>query len=131
MTRLVDDLATRVRGCAWRARLNYFFANVLLALVVAASATSAIAVAADAWTKEINAVLAALPGIIVLATSTFKFEARAEWWWTKHHALEAFHRGLKFEGRDEASVSRELTTLIKELEGTWPGFGKPPSGTGA
>ena len=128
---LVDDLEARVRGCALRARINYFFAYALLAVAVAASAASAIAVAASAWTKEINAILAALPGIIVLATSTFKFADRADWWWTKHHGLEALCRGLKFEGRNDAEVSREMTSLVKELEAKWPGFGKPPSGTGA
>ena len=125
---LAEDIELRIRGCVWRARVNYFFAYALLALAVAASAASAIAVASGAWTKEINAVLAALPGIILLATSTFKFESRADWWWTKHHGLEALCRALRFEGKSEGDASREMTALIKELEGRWPSFGKPPSG---
>lgn len=79
----------------------------------------------------INAVLADLPGIIILATSTFKFEGRADWWWTKHHGLDALYRGLIFEEQSEADVSREMTALIKELEGKWPSFGKPPPETDA
>jgi hypothetical protein len=33
---LVDDIEARVRGCTWRARINYFFAYALLAVAVAA-----------------------------------------------------------------------------------------------
>jgi hypothetical protein len=128
---LADDLSARVAGCVWRARVNYFVAYALLAVAVGASATSAIAVASDAWTKEVNAILASLPGIIVLATSTFRFEARADWWWSKHHAIDALHRGLTFEGKSDSEVSRELTAFLREHETKWPSFGKPPSGTGA
>lgn len=123
-----DDLAERVSGCVWRARVNYFFAYAMLAVAVAASAASSLAVAADiAWPKEAKAILAALPGILALAAGTFKLEKRADWWWTKHHELDALQRGLKVEGRSEADVSRDLSRLIRELELKWPGFGGTPS----
>jgi hypothetical protein len=129
---LAQDMKRRLGGCVCRARINYFFAYLLLTVAVTASAASAIAIADAAidWSREAKAVLAALSGIIVLALSTFRFEARAEWWFTMHHGLDALYRGLTYEGMEVAVASRALTTLIAELEKKWPGFGKPPSGTG-
>jgi hypothetical protein len=127
---LAQDIERRVAGCVFRARANYFFAYLLLTVAVVASAGSAISVAAGGFTPEFNAIFAALSGIIVLALSTFRFEGRAEWWFTMHHGLDALYRGLKYEGRKAPDISRELTTLIVELERKWPGFGKPPSGAG-
>lgn len=126
---LKEDLAKRVGGCARVARANYYFAYGLLIIAVVASATASIAAASGQWlSNELTAVLAALPGVIVLATSTFKFDSRAEWWWSKHHRLDALYRGLAYEGRTDTEVSRELSDVVKELETKWPAFGKPPSG---
>ena len=128
---LQQDLARRMRSCLRKARANYFFAYFLLVAAVASSAAATIAIAASSLPKELNAVLAAFPGIVVLTIGTFKFEARADWWYMKYHGLDALHRALTFEGRTVPEVSRDLSMFIRELEGKWPSFGKPPSGPGA
>ena len=123
---LADEIHELARGCAQKAKANYFAAYALITIAVASSTAATIAVAAGALTKELNAVLAALPGIIVLATTTFKFEARSDWWWAKHQTLEALYRGLKYEERVEKEVSQEMTAFLKKHEEKWPSFGKAP-----
>lgn len=130
MKPLQEELAERKESCVCKARGNYFVAYVLLIAGVVASAVTTILVASDNCflSSEMTAALAALPGIIILAMNTFKFEGRADWWWTKHHGLDALLRGLLYEQRSEAEVSKDLSTFISSIEEKWPSFGKPPSG---
>lgn len=125
---LRDDLAARMKGCLHKARANYFFAYVLLAIAVASSVVASIGVASGLLAPAVAALLAAIPGVVLLTIGTFKFEARADWWYGKHHGLDALYRGLVFEGRTAADVSRDLTVLIRDLEKKWPTFGKASGG---
>jgi len=126
---LKDDLAGRMKGAVVRARGNYICAYGLLIVGVLASTMATISVAAGAekaFSPILNAVLAAIPGVVVLATSTFKFEARAGWWWERYYGLDALDRRLTFENRVVEEVSRDLTKFVHELGKRWPGFGPPP-----
>lgn len=120
---LASDIAGRKKGCVWMARLNYWLAYGLLAIAIIASSASSILVAADKGPNELKAVLAAIPGIIAVVTGTFRFAARAEWWWDKFHGLDSLHRKLQYEGQSEKNVSQELTKLVATLNAKWPGFG--------
>ena len=91
-----------------------------------ASAGATIGVAGDNLNKTILAVLAAIPGLMMTMIGTFKFDARADWWWTKHHMMDALDRQLEYEGKNEQTVSENLTTFISRHESAWPSFGKAP-----
>jgi hypothetical protein len=121
-----DDLKQRYEACRWRGRLNYCAAYVVLVLAVLGSALATFSVAANFWPKELNAVLAALPGVMYLANRQFRFEERSRWWFEKFYAIEGLHRGIVRERRDEAEVSKELTIKSEELAARWPGFGAAP-----
>jgi hypothetical protein len=100
----------------------------LLLVGVVASAAATIAVGTGSLTKEINATLAAIPGIIAAVLNTFKFEARARWWWKKHSRFQQAVYPLQHEGADEKVISQELSKFLIQHEEEWPSFGKPPSG---
>ena len=127
---LADDIGKRMSGCVWMARINYWLAYGLLAIAVVSSSASSILVAAgsDQWTAEQKAALAAVPGIIAVVVATFKFAVRAEWWWGKFPGLDSLYRSLKFEGKNEHEVSKELSQFIAAINKKWPGFGDAPSG---
>jgi len=124
---LGDDLRIRANGCARVARANYYAAYVFLAIGVVASAWASIAIASGNGSKELNAALAAVSGVIVLVTNTFKFAPKSDWWWAKYHRLDALHRRLTFEDGQPKDVSRELSAVVRDLEKVWPGFGSPPA----
>jgi hypothetical protein len=78
------------------------------------------------WPKAVNAVLAALPGVMYLANRQFRFEERSKWWFEKFYVVEGLYRGIVRERRDEAEISKELTLQSRALAARWPGFGDPP-----
>jgi hypothetical protein len=121
------DLRRRYKACRWRARFNYFAAYFVLSFAVLGSAVATFSVAASLLPKEVNAVLAALPGVMYLANRQFRFEERSKWWFDKFYIIEGLYRGILREGRSEAEVSRELTSKSQELAARWPGFGPAPS----
>ena len=125
---LKEDLNARVIACRRTARSNYYAAYILLVIGVGASTAASIMAGTDSSARTLTAVLAAVPGILVLVTNTFKFAARAEWWWTKHHRIDALYRKLLYENASEPEVSQELTRVDTALENSWPGFGGPPAG---
>ncbi|MFA5019290.1 MAG: hypothetical protein WC504_17195 [Methylobacter sp.] len=125
---LDEDLARRVSGCRKKALLNYYAEYVFLAISVIASTAATISVASGGLTKEINAILAALPGIVLLITNTFRFESRSDLWWKKYEVFDSLYRELKYEGVKEEEVSKKMSALLKEYGDKWVRFGKPPSG---
>src|SRR5271166_4079768 len=104
-----QDLRQRYEACRLRGRANYFAAYLFLILAVSASAVATLSVAAQLWPKAVNAVLAAMPGVLYLVNRQFRFEERSRWWFEKFYIIEALYRGLVRERKDEAEVSKELT----------------------
>ena len=125
---LVDDLSKKLRSCRSAANRNDAIAFTLLLTGVVASAATTIAVGTGSLTAQINATLAAIPGIAATFLNTFKFEARARWWWKKHSKLQQMVSALQYEGASAKEVSQELNKFLIEHENDWPSFGKPPSG---
>jgi hypothetical protein len=108
------------------ARANYYSAYFFLGVAVIASAVASIAVAARAnWDDAFKAALAAVPGIVVFVMATFRFDARAEWWWRRYHGIDKLRRELEYENRQEDEVNKELTAFIENQDAAWPGFGSP------
>lgn len=122
MDDLRAHLAERASRTRKHARKNYFAAYALFLIAITSSAAATISVSVG-LAKELSAILAAMPGIMLLVNNTLKLEARSRWHWNKAHRLEQLLRELVHEGRDLKEVSRELTNVEKEMEGVWPGFG--------
>ena len=121
-----EDLKQRYEACRWHGRVNYCAAYLFLILAVFCSAVATLSVAVGLWPKAVNAVLAALPGVMYLANRQFRFEERSKWWFEKFYGIESLYRGLVREGRDEAEISKELTLQSRTLAARWPGFGEVP-----
>ena len=121
-----EDLKQRYEACRWRGRVNYCAAYSFLILAVLSSAVATVSVAIGMWPKTINAVLAALPGLMYLTNRQFRFEERSKWWFEKFYVIESLYRGLVREGRDESEISKELTRQSMTLALRWPGFGEVP-----
>ena len=122
-----DDLKHRYEACQLKGHLNYYAAYAFLILAVLSSTAATLSIATDQWPKSVNALLAALPGIMYLTNRQFRFEERSKWWYEKFYVIEALYRAIVREGREEAEVSKELTIKSKELSARWPGFGDAPS----
>ena len=110
------------------AKINDNIAYSLIFIGVVASAAATVSVGTGSLSKEFNAVLTALPGIVVMALNTFKFEARAKWWWKKYSKFQQLYYALKHEGANEKSISKEMNEFLISHEQEWPSFGRPPSG---
>jgi hypothetical protein len=121
-----EDLKRRYLACRLRGRANYCAAYVLLIGAVSCSALATLSVADEMWPKTVNAILAALPGILYLTNRQFRFEERSKWWFEKFYGIEGLYRGLVREGRDEAEISKALTLQSAALASRWPGFGTAP-----
>src|SRR5436190_24063384 len=90
---LHDEITAKCTDSIRIARSNYYSAYLFLGVAVIASAVASIAVAAKVeWNDVTKAALAALPGIVVLVMTTFRFDARAEWWWARRHGMDALRR---------------------------------------
>ena len=124
-----DDLRQRFKACLWHGRINYYAAYVVLVLAVLSSGLATLSIFAGYWPKEVNAALAALPGVMYLVSRHFRFEERAKWWFEKFYGIEGLYRGLVREKRDEADVSKDRTLKSKELAARCPGFGEAPGAT--
>ena len=117
-----EDLKKRYEGCRWRGRTNYFAHFLFLFLAVSCSGVATVSVAVELWPKAINAVLAGLPAVMYLVNRQFHFEAKSKWWFEKYYLIESLYRGVVYEGRDQAEISKELTSQSKTLGEKWPGF---------
>lgn len=122
-----DDLKLRYEACRRRGRINYCAAFTIFLAAVLSSGIATLSVAVELWPKTVNAVLAALPGVMYLTNRQFRFEEKSKWWFEKFYMIEGLHRSLIREKKEEAEVSKELTIRSKELTAKWPGFGEGPS----
>ncbi|RLJ72865.1 hypothetical protein [Pedobacter alluvionis] len=65
--------------------------------------------------KEMSAI-AAMPGIILIFSNTFKFEARSKWNKLKQRKLEGLLSKLKFENATVAEISKEMREELEKLD---------------
>lgn len=121
-----QDLEDRINASRRMQDFNYWASYITLGIGVAAGAIATISVAAGGLTKELNAVLAAIPAIIMGINKTFPWEARSYWWRDKAIALEGFQRELAVGEGSEKEVNQKLTAFLHEHKSKWPGAGSAP-----
>ena len=127
---LIAELNKNITHYKKYARSNYRTAYIVTGIAVLASVSTTIAVAAGIG-KDHNVVisiLAAVPAVILVVTSTFQFEQKSSWHWRKTRALQALLRQLEYEGKNVAEVSENLSKVEMDLDKDWVTFGRVSGG---
>ena len=115
------------RGCTLspeRAR-NYAAAYVLLAVALAASGGAAVAGIVFRVPPEVVGAIALVPGVISVAATTLKLQAKAHWHYRKYDQLKQLRRRLLFElpqppGQDEvAQIAKAWSDLETRMSKEW------------
>lgn len=128
MEDLIREIHEDITGCRKLARTNYRMAYALYVLALLATVAATIISASDAepW---VRALVTAIPGIVVLANGTLKFQQKSRWYWHRVRLFEGLVRRLRYQGASVAEVSAEFTKLSQQLEDDWPGFDPLPAPT--
>ena len=98
------------------ARIKGLTAHFLFGVVIVTSAVGLMNAAFNWFSKEVLSGIAVIPGIALITSSTFKFEARSRWNKMKQRKLEGLYRRLVFENESVSDISKELTKVLEELE---------------
>jgi hypothetical protein len=114
--RLEFYLQKEIKQHQFSARIKNITAQLLFLLVIIVSGLGLLNSATNWFEKKGLTVLAVIPGIIVLITNTFKFEARAKWNKLKQRKLEGLYRKLQFENASVEDVSKEMTIELEKLD---------------
>lgn len=122
---LIQDYKSRKDGCRKKAEFNGRVATSLYISAFIASAAATIFAAIGSLPKEVVMVVAAVPGIVALALSTFKPDARSQWWWAKYAMLDDLLQAMEYENKRDSEASKELREFLKIHEAKYPGFGTP------
>jgi hypothetical protein len=125
--KLEEDLSTRAESCREKAEVLARRANLLYFCVVVSSVVATV-VAAISVSPKVVAVIAALPGIFTLGLTTFKPDAKSQWWWAKWSKLDELIGALRYDGKSDSDAYKEWNKFIRAHETKYPGWGTPPPG---
>ncbi len=98
------------------ARLKSILAHLLFWVVIVASGLGLLNIATNWFSKEVLSGIAIIPGIVLVISNTFKYEARAKWHKLKQRKLEGLYRKLTFEDWTANDISKEITIVLEELD---------------
>jgi hypothetical protein len=99
----------------------FIIAQIFLWLAIMASFGAAIASATGSVSPIIIAVLAAIPGTVIVIDRSFSFARRSSWHHLMRARLEQLENALRYEGASVESVSKALGELFLEMEPRYPG----------
>ena len=133
---LPDDVQTRINSLSselrkdrdreyWFARLNYYWALMLMAITIIASFTAGIGGLFFGLNARLTGSIAALPGLIALAATAIDWQGRANWHYRKRDALDALINQLRYElhvppsPEDVAAISKARTDLNRNMSAEW------------
>lgn len=98
------------------ARLKSTLAHLLFYCVIITSGLGLINVSTNWFSPKELSGIAIIPGIALLISNTFKYEARAKWHKLKQRRLEGLCRKLVFEDATVNEISKEITLTSEELD---------------
>ena len=106
-----------LRIARWHYRLlrYFYFGAILFSFTATVLQTTGLF---PAWTI---AAMAGMPGVLVVACITLKFDERARWHYIKYRRIESFRYELCFEHKTVSEVSEKLRNMHAEMESSWPG----------
>lgn len=131
---LESELSQIIRDCQRWARRNYILAHVVFVVSVLGSFIASILASGglggewfeEPGSKVVTAILAALPGLMLLLNNTLRFEDRAKWFWRKIRLAERFYRQIRDLEKDVSDLSKRFSEESEKLEADWPAFGSSP-----
>ena len=123
-----DDLLNRLRtrrafDDRWQL-WNFVFYQLFLGLSIVASFVSAIVAASNLASPIVVAVLAAIPGTVIVIDRGFMFCRRWRWHNTVSTELEALERQMLIEGVSVKEVSQAMSNLMIDMEKLYPARGE-------
>lgn len=77
--------------------------------------------------KAVRIPVTALPGVMVLINSIFRFEVKSRWHWEKTRGYEELLRALTIEHSPPEDISRKLSKLDQRMDEKWIWFGHLPT----
>jgi hypothetical protein len=122
--RLVEH---RMRNEKW-GRISFYIAQTFAWLTVVASFAAAVLSAGGLLTDHrfLVAVLAAIPGAVIVVDKRFAFAKRAQWHNVLGARVERIENALLFEGKSVRDASQELSGLLEAMYEVYPST-IPPS----
>jgi hypothetical protein len=102
------------------AKLDAAIAYVLFMLAILASFGTTLLASVPDISRLAIALVAAIPGVVILFDRTFSFARRADWFYLYHVEVEALIRELRDQGVPPAEVSTKLSELARRMEGVFP-----------
>ncbi len=131
---LEDELSSTISDCARWARRNDIVAHAVFAVSVFGSLAATVLAAGelgktllgDTGNRVATAVLAAIPGLMLLINNTLRFEERTKWFWRKARIAERYFRKVRDGAPDAAALSDAYSAECERLEAEWPAFGSSP-----
>ena len=122
VTELAHKISTRLTKEAIWARRNFYIAQLFVWLAIISSFGTAIASATNKVPSIIIALLAAIPGTIILIDKNFSFARRAQWHYVMRAKLEQLENSLRFESATPEATSKAYSSITIEMEQTYPGM---------
>jgi hypothetical protein len=124
---LKDDLARRIKGSRSKAQWASIGWYSLNSLSIICGAAASISVLSDLLTKEIIAILAALPAVSTSITILFNFNKLNDWWTKKANKLDNLIIELR-EEEDPTVINKKMRKYLEAHNKDWPSLGSPPTG---
>jgi hypothetical protein len=116
---LLSQIDRRVRGSRRWGIYDFLVAKASYWAAIVASFLATIAVSTGR-SGTVVAIVAAVPGVVIIIDRTFHFADRAAWHWRYVALAKAIGRKLRFEGVTLAQVSRAFSELEIEMEKVRP-----------
>ncbi|MFC1224564.1 hypothetical protein ACFE6N_12190 [Pedobacter sp. BG31] len=97
-------------------RIKNVLAQLLFLITITFSALGLINTGTDWFNLKEMSAIAAMPGIILIFSNTFKFEERSKWNKLKQRKLEGLLFKLKFENAMVEEISKEMREELEKLD---------------
>lgn len=102
-------------GCA-----NLWFTQSLIIVGVLSSLASTIAIASGRIPTVIAAILAGIPGCVIVIERSFNFMRQSRWHYLLAAELESLMNALEHEGKTVEAISIEFSRIMLEYERSAP-----------
>ena len=119
---LRKEIETAITRRFWYSRFDFWLNQGLFFIAILASVLPAVNLAFEmVSTEERIALMAAIPGFVVLIQRTFKWGERGDWEWEFRRKLRAIQRQLIYdEDITPLAVSQALSNLEGEMDSKFP-----------
>ena len=122
---LLSYLQQRAASFRAHARKNDTAATFLYLVAIVGSLAATLCAAFGDLPRWAVALITAVPGTALLASSVFAFDKKCRWHRKRKLKYDAFAMRIKYEGTSAAVISKELREFEEKLDSDYPRFGTP------